>query len=624
MRTMLLGLVCAILLASLLSAPLSAQTTVTCDQDYTVAAGDWLSKLAEKYLGSPSAYPALATQTNLKSETDFTYATIVNPDSIQVGWKLCIPDQTAANAINGVNAPEGLDKAALENATYTSMVANAPVTLVNGRYEKQDDPTIPLKTIVVLTDQIAYGELNGVPSAAVITGETGGGSGFFYLLHVMQMQDGKPVEIANTLLGDRSPVIAILVEDDLATVDMITQGPDQPFCCGTLRVINNFNLEGSQLTLASQKELGNLGPNGETPGAPLTVSGNVVYRERIAMPEGAVVTVRVADVSLADAPAVVIGEQVITNPGNVPVKYSVVYDGTKIVPGHRYAVSARIELNGELMWISTTNIPVITDGAPTENVEILVERVGAKAPTPAPNTAALEKLRAGTWYWQGSSYTDGTKAIPVDPSGYTVTFGSDDRLSAKVDCNQAGGPYRVQGSTITVGQLISTLALCPPESLSTEFMRDLQALGEFKFDGANLVVTLKDNLGTATFSPEASTSGPAPESAQALTGIVWKWQGTTTPVEQIKPDDPNKYRVEFLADGKVQIKADCNNGSATYTTSDSSITISPIAMTKAYCGAASQDTVFVSQLQNAAIYFFADGNLMLDQKADAGTMKFSR
>lgn len=508
MKTMLLGLVTAVLLVSFTSAPLSAQTTVSCDQEYTVAAGDWLSKLAEKYLGSPTAYLALATQTNLKSQTDFTYATIVNPDSIQVGWKLCIPDQAAANAINGVNAPAGLDRNALENATYTSMVANAPVTLVNGRYEKQDDPTIPLKTMVFLTDQIAYGDLNGVPSAAVITGETGGGSGFFYLLHIMQAQDGKPVEVANTLLGDRSPIIAILVQDNLATVDMITQGPDQPFCCGTLRVINNFNLEGSQLTLASQKELGNLGPNGETPGAPLTVSGDVVYREQIAMPEGAVVTVRVADVSLADAPAVVIGEQVITNPGNVPVKYSVVYDGGKIVPGHRYAVSARIEVNGELRWISTTNIPVITDGAPTEDVEILVQRVGGTSATPTPATPA--------------------------------------------------------------------------------------------------------------------TAIPTPETPQALTGVVWKWQGTTTPIQEIKPDDPNKYRVEFLADGKVQIKADCNSGSATYTTSENSITISPIALTKVYCGASSQDTVFVSQLQDAAMYFFADGSLMIAEKADGGTMKFSK
>ena len=102
----------AFLLVAVWSAPTFAQTTlpfaqtaVVCEQDYTVSAGDWLSRLAEKYYGNPLAYPAIATQTNLKSETDFSYATIVNPDSIEVGWKLCIPNQATADALNGVNPP---------------------------------------------------------------------------------------------------------------------------------------------------------------------------------------------------------------------------------------------------------------------------------------------------------------------------------------------------------------------------------------------------------------------------------------------------------------------------------------------------------------------------------------
>jgi putative lipoprotein len=143
-----------------------------------------------------------------------------------------------------------------------------------------------------------------------------------------------------------------------------------------LRVVETYALDGGKLNSTSKKELGYLGPDGETPGQPLAVTGEVLYRERIAMPEGAVVTVRVSDVSRADAPADVIGEQVIETPGNVPVKFSVGYDPAKIQPGHTYAVSARIEVNGQLMWINTTHIPVITNGNPTSDVAVLVQRVG--------------------------------------------------------------------------------------------------------------------------------------------------------------------------------------------------------------------------------------------------------
>ena len=48
-----------------------------------------------------------------------------------------------------------------------------------------------------------------------------------------------------------------------------------------------------------------------------TVTGTVTYKERIALPpEGVVVTVKVEDVSRADAPAVTVGEQIIKNPAH--------------------------------------------------------------------------------------------------------------------------------------------------------------------------------------------------------------------------------------------------------------------------------------------------------------------
>ncbi len=249
-----------------------AQAPVVCEQDYTVAAGDWLSKLAEKYYGNAQAYLAIATQTNLKSETDFSYATIVNPDSIEVGMKLCIPDAARAAALNGDNPPPGLAKTALANASYSTELTNGePVAFSGGKFTRQDVPNSPLMTEIMVTDQIAYGDINGVPSAAVISGGTGGGSGYFYDLHVMQIKDGKPTEVGVHSIGDRSPVIATIIENNQVKVDFITQGPDQPFCCGTLRDVALFALEGNQLNVVDQKELGYLGPNGETPGAPIDI-----------------------------------------------------------------------------------------------------------------------------------------------------------------------------------------------------------------------------------------------------------------------------------------------------------------------------------------------------------------
>ncbi len=120
-------------------------------------------------------------------------------------------------------------------------------------------------------------------------------------------------------------------------------------------------------------------------GAMASVTGNVVYRERMALPEDAVVTVQLQDVSLADAPAKVLDEQVIKNPGQVPIPYEVQYDESEIDERHTYTIYARIEDGqGNLMFTTTQSHPVITRGNPTENVEVLVQRVGGPAPEPEP------------------------------------------------------------------------------------------------------------------------------------------------------------------------------------------------------------------------------------------------
>ena len=75
------------------------QEEVSCEVEYTVQADDWLSKIADKYLGNADAYLILVEATNQKHEQDDTFAAITDTELIGVGWKLCVPDAETANAI---------------------------------------------------------------------------------------------------------------------------------------------------------------------------------------------------------------------------------------------------------------------------------------------------------------------------------------------------------------------------------------------------------------------------------------------------------------------------------------------------------------------------------------------
>jgi nucleoid-associated protein YgaU len=94
--------VAALLIATVGTAAAAPNAAVTCDQTYTVTAGDWLSKIADQFLGNVKAYYAIMGFTNQKALEDSTYVKVTNPDSIEVGQKLCIPSTADAEAFDRV------------------------------------------------------------------------------------------------------------------------------------------------------------------------------------------------------------------------------------------------------------------------------------------------------------------------------------------------------------------------------------------------------------------------------------------------------------------------------------------------------------------------------------------
>ena len=127
---------------------------------------------------------------------------------------------------------------------------------------------------------------------------------------------------------------------------------------------------------------GPIGPAATKPAGsskPVTaVTGTVTYLVRSALPPAAVVEVTLQDVSKQDVPAETISSQRIeANGKQVPFPYALKYDSAQIDPQHTYAVRATIKDGDKLLFTSTQAYPVITNGAPTSRVEIIVEPVAS-------------------------------------------------------------------------------------------------------------------------------------------------------------------------------------------------------------------------------------------------------
>jgi len=120
-----------------------------------------------------------------------------------------------------------------------------------------------------------------------------------------------------------------------------------------------------------------------------SVTGTANIRQRIALPNNAIVTMQLADVSRVGAPAQVIAEQSFSaNGAQAPFPFSLQYDKARITTTGVYIVQGNIKVNGQLRYTTTIAYRVITQGNST-NVAVTMEAAGGTLPNTASGTGLL-------------------------------------------------------------------------------------------------------------------------------------------------------------------------------------------------------------------------------------------
>jgi putative lipoprotein len=111
------------------------------------------------------------------------------------------------------------------------------------------------------------------------------------------------------------------------------------------------------------------------PASEIQVTGTVHYRERIALTPEAIVQVEVVELTPEGAPGKIIGEQTLSNPGQVPIRFSVAVPADRIRTDGSYTVRARIT-DGARTFNTAAPVPVLTQGAQSGDVQVLVRSGG--------------------------------------------------------------------------------------------------------------------------------------------------------------------------------------------------------------------------------------------------------
>lgn len=215
-----------------------------------------------------------------------------------------------------------------------------------------------------------------------------------------------------------------------------------------------------------------------------TISGHVVYRERMALPPGAVVNVKLVDVSLADAPSRTLAETTVPAGTGSPIAYRLEYDPDEIKDRARYALQARITIGDQLLFINDTHHPFESGNSGEMEIQV-VRVVGSKDAVQSP---------AGKWLAediQGGGVIDRIQTV--------LEVREDGAVSGSGGCNRFAGKATISGDTISFSPLVSTEMACSPAVMDQEqkFHAALVATKAFRIHPLERKLVLLDGAGKA-------------------------------------------------------------------------------------------------------------------------------
>ena len=212
-----------------------------------------------------------------------------------------------------------------------------------------------------------------------------------------------------------------------------------------------------------------------------TMRGEVVYRERMALPPDAVVTVQLADVSLTDAPAAVVATQTIKPTGQVPIPFELKFDSSAIRKNASYALQARITVGHRLMFINDVRHTV--DPLDDKAQAVLVRR------TAASETDRESSIVGQMWSLQ---FIEGVGAVE---SKATLHIDEKGKVTGQAPCNRYFATAALKGTDIAIGKAGATMMACEQKLMTQEraFFDAMEKVVSFEVENGRLI--LRDAAG---------------------------------------------------------------------------------------------------------------------------------
>ncbi|WP_158625935.1 META domain-containing protein [Arsenicitalea aurantiaca] len=230
----------------------------------------------------------------------------------------------------------------------------------------------------------------------------------------------------------------------------------------------------------------------------VTVTGEVTYRERIALPADARLRVKLVDLSLATPLTRVQAEGAIASPGQVPLRFSLAFEDRIVMPGRAYGLVAEIFTPDGVIFTNTE--PFRLDPlAPPADLGFLLQRVALAAPPAARLAEPVDETPITDITWRATTLRG--EPLPTSPAS-TLSIAGDLRAGGRGGCNSYFAQAQMAGDMLAFSAVAATRMACAGAVAEQEaaFFGVLAETRRFRRDGATLIFLDGANAEIATFT----------------------------------------------------------------------------------------------------------------------------
>jgi heat shock protein HslJ len=201
--------------------------------------------------------------------------------------------------------------------------------------------------------------------------------------------------------------------------------------------------------------------------------------------------------------------------------------------------------------------------------------------TPSTQTTSQDSLAGTSWRLVKFQGGDGLTLRPDDKAKYTIAFGTNGQLSARIDCNRGRGTWKSSGPPqLEFGPLALTRAMCPPGSLHDRIVKQWPYVRSYVMKDGHLFVSLMADGGIYEFEPASQEERAATES---LENTYWKLTRLGDAPVVVAPRQPEPHLILNSMTGRAGGSGGCNRMTGGYELNGERLRLGPMTMTLMAC-----------------------------------------